>query len=1188
MLAGCGSPRSGKETETNSELKKDSVEPVKHSLVTLERAKIITTEAGSPKSTQAKQAKIFQANSNQKTIFISDSAMVPPDLFVVAPGDENHDMPLVTKLKQKVVACKQPLPTLALAPRFKDAAISNIQYIDVEQGMKSSFVRSLLFDKNGNLWIGTNGAGVSCYDGASFKNYSEENGLSNNTILSIMQDKSGNIWFGTEGGGACCFDGHKFSWIRKEEGMSNNTILAMCEDKSGKIWFGTNGDGVCCYDGKTITTYDKASGLSNNTVRTIYEDTKGNIWFGTNGWGACYFDGKSFTYFGTGAGLSSKIIHSILEDDKGNIWLATDDAGVNIYNRKDSTLKYLTKQNGLSSDCIISLHKSKDGTVWMGTYDGGLCGYANGKLKLFSMRDGLSNNYVLCIKEDLAGNIWMGTYGGGICRYDGSSFSHFTKEEGLGSNTVRAIAEKNNGNLWFGTYGDGAILYDGTNFLHYTESEGLSSNYVKALAIDNKDQVWIGTDGGGAIRFNGKTFENFTESEGLCSNYILSLFKDASGKIWIGTDGAGVCCYTGTSFMSFDNEILNKNSVTSISQDKFGNIWFATDEAGACSFDGEFFRWYGTKEGLCSNNLKTIIADHEGNIWLGTEGNGISVLKATSIKTRNPEFINYNDKNELSSNSIRSLVQDKNNHVWIATEKGLNYFTEKEGKTKIHAYTTANGLKANNFFPNGVLIDKNNKIWWGNGKALTSLNLNLFKLPNNAPAIQLNSIELEQTFIDFYALSDSLKGGHPIVVGDLEKKDISKVKFSGVAPFFNYPENLELPYYLDHVTFHFSAIDWAAPDRIQYQYMLQGLDKDWSPLITDEKAFYGNLPYGEYVFKVKAIGLAQKWSNVLEYKFRIKAPWWKTWWAYTLYVISFFGAVYLFTRWRTRQLLIQQKKLEQTIEERTAEIVEQKELVEEKQKEIVDSINYAKRIQGALLASDNIFDENLKDYFILFNPKDIVSGDFYWASHLANGNFALITADSTGHGVPGAMMSMLNISCLNEAINERKIIDPAEILNYVRNRIIQSLSHDGSLEGGKDGMDCSLIDFDFKKKKITYAAANNPIWIIRKDGDGVKQIIELKSDRMPVGKHEKDSVSFTSHVFDLQKGDVVYALTDGYPDQFGGPKGKKFTYKRLKELLIENSAKSVAEQKEILNKNMQSWKGTLEQVDDILLIGVKI
>ena len=273
--------------------------------------------------------------------------------------------------------------------------------------------------------------------------------------------------------------------------------------------------------------------------------------------------------------------------------------------------------------------------------------------------------------------------------------------------------------------------------------------------------------------------------------------------------------------------------------------------------------------------------------------------------------------------------------------------------------------------------------------------------------------------------------------------------------------------------------------------------------------------------------------------------------------------------------------LEQKVIERTEEVVRQRHIVEEKHKEITDSINYAERIQRSFLATKDLLDQNLKDHFVFFKPKDVVSGDFYFAEKLTNNNFLLATADSTGHGVPGAIMSLLNITSLEKAIENQD--QPSDILNTTRKIIIERLKKDGSVEGGKDGMDCSVICFDFKKKKIIVSAANNPVWIVRGS-----ETIEIKPDKMPVGKHDKQDVSFTQQTIDIKKGDVIYTLTDGFSDQFGGSLGKKFMSKKLRELLSKNAHLPMEEQRTILENTFISWVGDLEQIDDVTLIGVRV
>lgn len=272
------------------------------------------------------------------------------------------------------------------------------------------------------------------------------------------------------------------------------------------------------------------------------------------------------------------------------------------------------------------------------------------------------------------------------------------------------------------------------------------------------------------------------------------------------------------------------------------------------------------------------------------------------------------------------------------------------------------------------------------------------------------------------------------------------------------------------------------------------------------------------------------------------------------------------------------------IEEQRLIVEHQKLSLEVHQKEIVDSINYAQRIQYALLANTKLLNDFLPQHFVLFKPKDIVSGDFYWATE-HNGKFYLAVCDCTGHGVPGAFMSLLNIGFLSEAIKEKNISEPNDIFNYVRSRLIESISKDEQ----QDGMDGILICYDIQSDlkhqdsiRISYAASNNEPVLIR-----ANETFLLAKDKMPVGKGEKTD-SFKTHYIDLQKGDVLYLYTDGYADQFGGSKGKKFKYKSLNDLLLSSSQLGMSEQKDMLLTTFNDWKGPLEQVDDVLVIGIKL
>ncbi|MBK7309969.1 MAG: tetratricopeptide repeat protein [Bacteroidia bacterium] len=260
-------------------------------------------------------------------------------------------------------------------------------------------------------------------------------------------------------------------------------------------------------------------------------------------------------------------------------------------------------------------------------------------------------------------------------------------------------------------------------------------------------------------------------------------------------------------------------------------------------------------------------------------------------------------------------------------------------------------------------------------------------------------------------------------------------------------------------------------------------------------------------------------------------------------------------------------------------ISEQKHLVEEKQKEIVDSINYAKRIQYTLLAHEDLLKENLKQHFVYFNPKDIVSGDFYWATKKEN-KFYIAVCDSTGHGVPGAFMSLLNIGFLTEAINEKGIEKPNEVFNFVRKRLIDNISK----EGQKDGFDGVLICIDRSgpNPKISYAAANNQMVVIQNNN-----LIELAYDRMPVGIAENLD-SFNLYTLDTSTNDAIYLYTDGYADQFGGEKGKKYKYKQLNDHILSIHQLPFNEQGSMLQQRFNDWKKDLEQVDDVCVLGLRL
>ncbi|MCH2235944.1 MAG: serine/threonine-protein phosphatase, partial [Crocinitomicaceae bacterium] len=288
-------------------------------------------------------------------------------------------------------------------------------------------------------------------------------------------------------------------------------------------------------------------------------------------------------------------------------------------------------------------------------------------------------------------------------------------------------------------------------------------------------------------------------------------------------------------------------------------------------------------------------------------------------------------------------------------------------------------------------------------------------------------------------------------------------------------------------------------------------------------------------------------------------------------IIVLLLGIFVFIKYRESQ---KQKAL---ISEQKHMMEFQKALVEEKNKDITDSMIYASSIQKAIITSDDYFKEMFRDFFVIYKPKDIVSGDFYWAYETKDGKKLIAVGDCTGHGVPGAMMSMLGTAFLNEIVIERKTMRPGVVLERLRKQVKRALQNNES----KDGMDMSFCLIE--GSKMTFAGANLPVYVVR-DGE----LTEIKGDKQPIGYQPTEEKPFTEHVFELQENDTLYLFSDGYADQFGGEKGKKYKYKTFRDRLKVVSQKALKEQREIITQEFDQWKGELEQLDDVCVVGVKI
>ena len=453
---------------------------------------------------------------------------------------------------------------------------------------------------------------------------------------------------------------------------------------------------------------------------------------------------------------------------------------------------------------------------------------------------------------------------------------------------------------------------------------------------------------------------------------------------------------------------------------------------------------------------------------------------------------------------------------------------------------------------------------------------------------------------------DTLKSDFPIFLKHIVDNQGSKVSL----------EDIQVSYSNNSLRVNIGAPFYVKENSMEFQYLIVGKMNKWSEWTKSNPLEFLYLPSGKYNIQLKARDIFGNESKVYSFEFTIKPPFWKTIWFISLCIILVISSFVMIIRYRERQLQKEKQILEQKVQERTKTIEEQKKVLEvqrdelartnieilqqkeeieaqrdeieaqrdhifKQNEDITQSIEYAKRIQTAVMPKKNEIDNILPEHFILFKPRDIVSGDFYWITK-KNNKIVLVAADCTGHGVPGAFMSMLGISFLNEIVIGGNQTKPSIILNQLRDLIKTTLSQTGKEGESRDGMDIALCVIDLEAKNIEFAGAYNPLYLVRNG-----ELIEVKADKMPVGIHLQEKDTFTNNEITFEKDDCIYIFSDGYVSQFGGEYGRKYMAKPFKKMLAIVSEKPMDKQCEMLEKEFEEWSGFNPQVDDILVIGVK-
>ncbi|MBI3501462.1 MAG: SpoIIE family protein phosphatase [Bacteroidetes bacterium] len=1033
------------------------------------------------------------------------------------------------------------------------SAQQSIRIHQLISGKKEIKIQAIAQDHSGNLWVGTE-LGLIRYNGISYKLFQRKDGLSSNSVTALLENSDSILWIGYADGKISLLRNEKFSSFTQKDSADKEKISCIVADSKKNVWIGTYGSGTYLFDGKNISHYNSKNGLSDDFVYSICEAKEGSIWLGTDG-GITILEGGKKNYLTTKSGLPDNIVPIILKDRKGKIWIAMRDSGFCNYDLAEKKIIRPGIKGGWKFGPIYSMLVDYSGAVWIGAE-------AEGGLIAFTVRDNYyfrfpvsghnahSNQKVQVLFEDTEKNIWIGTEKG-LTQYCRSRFEVFTMKDGLPSDSIRALMNDSKGNYWISTP-------KGLFTFHFDESgipksklffsDKKSDFRIVSLFEGKNGNVWVGTYGHGAYLLNPETGSTtiFSEAQGLASNNIMSICDDKDGNIWLATLGGGV------SKISFTEEnYRGKSAVKNFSEeDGIGSIyayyafrdsrnilWFGTDGGGITRYDGKFFSSFNTKAGgLKSDIVYSIIEDESGLIWFATQEGGIYSYNGRT-------FTNYGTENGIRDLSPDILSLGAGNDVVIAHDNGIDVL---DGKNPKQARQYNFSEAGNDFSPNQNVFfrDKNGIVWMGTDNGIIRFRSSFDSLDYLAPKTQLTGL---QVMLQLYPMNAS--------------------------PEFSYKQN--------QFVFEFMGTFLRAPEKVRYRYKLDGHNKEWSLPTENRMASYPNLPNGEYTFQVSASNAEGMWSEPVSYHFVIKPPFWKTVWFYLLCAIFLAAFFYVSMKLRVKALQRQNKILEEKVEQRTHEVVEQKKIIEEKNKDITSSIRYAKRIQDALLPAKKYMDEHMEDYFVLFKQKDIVSGDFYWANKKESKLF-FAAIDCTGHGVPGAFVSLVAHGNIQRAIIMFQLRTPSEILDKLNEGVTDVLSRGGETQDIKDGMDISLCGLDRKNMKLEFSGANHPMLLIRNG-----ELKEIRGDKQPIGQFISRK-NFTNHELEIQKGDTIYLYSDGYGDQFGGKQGKKFKRSRLKELILSIHHKPMEQQKIILDETIEEWKGNLEQIDDILVMGVKV
>ena len=754
---------------------------------------------------------------------------------------------------------------------------------------------------------------LSPFKKGTWKHYDTLDGLADNDVTAIYRTSDGVMWFGTDGGGVSVYDGERFKTFTTQDGLASNFVRSIYSTDDTTIWFATQG-GVSRYDSArgndkmTFINLTKKEGLVHNDVHTIYQTADEVLWFGTAG-GVSRYNGKKFVNLTEEDGLTRDHIYAIHQTSGAVLWFAAHGSGVFGYN-EEKIIKRLTEENGLVDNHVHAIYVTPDNKLWFGT-DNGVSVYDGSRfVTRFTERDGLVGSPVYAICRASDGVMWFGTPAG-ASRYDGKTAINFSTADGLKHNSVTAIYPAPNGKIWFGTDGGGISTYDESGFVSFTEADGLASNWIHDIHQVSADVIWFGTSDGASrydlrpvLGTDGRRFVNFTVQEGLANNSVRAIHHDSDGAMWFGTD-SGVSQYNPTDqqFVNFSTQDgLINDTVRTIHRTADGLMWFGTDGGVSAYNEGQFSN-LTIRDGLADNRVRAICSTPNGMLWFGTYV-GVSRYHRAARENEN-RFVNFTSTEGLPSNFVYDLLPAPDGVMWFATYNGVSRYDTSppsDGVPFVNL-TIKDGLVDNQV--NTLYRRADGTMWFGtdggvsiyDGVAWGSLDTWEGLVGANVTAIH----EDTNGFLWFGTTEGITRYRRSTVPSTVR---IVAVNVASVRSDKRYTPSEKIPSITagSYVTIEYQAIDFKThPQKRQYHYRIKEIDEGERStpqpyLLPTKETVFAWTPQkaGVYIFEVRAIDRDLNRSAPASVTLKIVPPWYLNGWIAIPSAIALTGLLVLF------------------------------------------------------------------------------------------------------------------------------------------------------------------------------------------------------------------------------------------------------------------------------------------------------